>query len=79
MRTSLRCYNTHMINTANETQEKLLQKMNGKARLEQAFQLSDFVHELAKINIKQTSGVENTKMVLTKFQQRLYPQQHMGV
>lgn len=42
-------------------QTQVLQKMTGEQRLEQALKLSDFVKELAVINIKEQLGVKATK------------------
>lgn len=54
-------------------QAQVLQKMTGEERLEQAFKLSDFVRELAVINIKEQLGKKATKKnIREKLRQRLW-------
>lgn len=60
-----------MVVTMNQAQ--ILQKMTGEQRLEQAFQLSDFVRELAVINIKEQLGKKATKKkIREKLRERLW-------
>ncbi len=42
-------------------QAKGLKKMSGEERLEQAFMLSEFVRELAVVNIREKLGPKATK------------------
>lgn len=54
-------------------QAQVLQKLTGMQRLEQAFQLSDFVRELAVINIKELLGAKATKKnIREKLRERLW-------
>ncbi len=54
-------------------QVQVLQKLTGEQRLEQAFQLSDLVRELAVINIKEQLGKKATKeKIREKLRERLW-------
>ena len=51
-------------------QSAILRTMTGQQRLEQAFQLSDFVRELAVKNII-SSGIRSKKAIQKELQKRL--------
>lgn len=53
-------------------QEDVLRKMTGEARLKQALMLSDFVRELALINIKEQGKAKTKKELIKELQKRLF-------
>lgn len=54
-------------------QEDLLRKLSGQKRLEQAFLLSDFVRQLAILNIKKEAAKKLTqKQFFNKLKTRLH-------
>ena len=54
-------------------QAKGLRKMSGEKKLEQAFRLSEFVRELAVVNIKEKLGPKATKrQIATALRRRLH-------
>lgn len=54
-------------------QIQLLKKMSGEKRLAQAFLLSDFIRELAILNIKSQIGPKATKkQILVLLKERLW-------
>ena len=54
-------------------QAKGLKKLSGEERMEQAFRLSEFVRELAVVNIKEKLGPKATKrQIATALRRRLH-------
>jgi len=54
-------------------QAKGLRKMSGEERMEQALRLSEFVRELAVVNIKEKLGPKATKrQIATALRRRLH-------
>ena len=54
-------------------QAKGLRKMSGEKKLEQAFRLSEFVRELAVVNIREQLGPKATKrQIATALRRRLH-------
>lgn len=53
------------------TQEQILRKMTGEARLKQALMLSNFVRKLALMNIKEQGKFKTKKELIRALRKRL--------